>query len=239
VAHARLTPRRSAQGGRRSSSARLAWALSRALAASAAAAPLSCANAVDRAPAATAPASPGDDATAPLARYRSKRLHVSLPLPDGHAWRIDDHSRPELVATHDATRSRVVVSVFNAGQLVGRAQCEELGRQRRLVPSGELRPLEDATTFTEGTYDTRIVVALEPEAPDGALRGHVMAFGGFLRKCYVFVYSTEVRSAAEESTLASRLALARSRVLGGLELDPFDAVARDPEAGPSDVGPPR
>ena len=200
---------------------------------------LSCARVVDPVPAAAPSASAHDDATAPLPRYRSKRLRLSIPLPDGRAWRIDDHSQPGLVATHATTRSRVIVSVFNAGTLVGRAQCEDLARSRNLVPSGDLRRLEDETTFTQGTFDTRIQVALEPEAPDGALRGHVMAFGGFLRKCYVFVYSTEVGSVSDESTLAARLALARSRVLGGLELDPFDSVARDPEAVPSTVGPPR
>jgi hypothetical protein len=199
---------------------------------------LSCAAAPEPPPAAPA-TSTHDDLTGPLPRYRSKRLHLSLPLPDGHAWRIDDHSLPELVATHAASRSRVVVSVFNAGELVGRAQCEDLARSRKLVPAGALRPLEDETTFTQGTFDTRVEVALAPGGPDGALRGHVMAFGGFLRKCYVFVYSTEVSSASDESTLASRLALVRSRVLGGLELDPFDSVARDSEAGPSTVGPPR
>jgi hypothetical protein len=192
-------------------------------------------------PAPRAPVAPAtqEELTGRLPRYRSKRLHLSIPLPDGHAWRIDDHSQPELVATHAPTSSRVVVSAFNAGELVGRAQCEEQARARKLVPDGDLRVLEDETTFTQGTYDTRIEVAVAPQGPDSPLRGHVMAFGGFLRKCYVFVYSTEVGSASAESVLAARLALARSRVLGGLELDPFDSVARDSEAGPSPAGPPR
>jgi hypothetical protein len=226
VAHARLKRPAGSFAG-------LAWAVLGTCA------PLSCARAVDPAPAAAPPASAHDDATGSLPRYRSKRLRLSLPLPDGRAWRIDDHSQPELVATHAASQSRVVVAVFGAGELVGRAQCEALARSRNLVPTGDLRPLEDENTFTQGTFDTRIAVALEPEGPDGVLRGHVMAFGGFLRKCYAFVYSTEVASSSDASTLASRLALARSRVLGGLELDPFDSVARDPEAGPSTVGPAR
>jgi hypothetical protein len=201
--------------------------------------PLSCAKAVEPGPAAPPATAAQDDPTAPLPHYHSKRLRLSIPLPDGRAWRIDDHSQPELVATHAATNSRVVIAVFNAGELVGRAQCEDLARARKLVPTGDLRPLEDQMTFTQGTFDTRIEVALEPRGPSGGLRGHVLAFGGFLRKCYVFVYSTEVASAADESALASRLALVRSRVLGGLELDPFDSVARAPEGGPSTVGPSR
>jgi hypothetical protein len=188
---------------------------------------------------APSPAPTQEELTGHLPRFRSKRLHLSIPLPDGRAWRVDDHSQPELVATHAPTSSRVVVSAFNAGKLVGRAQCEDLARERKLVPTGELRVLEDETTFTQGTYDTRIEVALAPQGPDAPLLGHVMAFGGFLRKCYVFVYSSEVASPSAESVLAARLALARSRMLGGLELDPFDSVTRDPEGGPSTVAPPR
>jgi hypothetical protein len=177
---------------------------------------------------------PDDDR--PLLRYRSHRLALTLPLPDGRAWRIDDHSQPALVATHAPTRSRLVVSVFPADELVGRAQCEELARSRKLVPESDAsteRTVEDEVAITQETFDTRVEVTLEPGGgPDRALGGRVMAFGGFLRKCYAFVYSTEVEAATDEAALSSRLALVRARVLGGLELEPFDAVSRDVPAGP-------
>ncbi|MDP9149219.1 MAG: hypothetical protein M3O36_04655 [Myxococcota bacterium] len=173
-------------------------------------------------------ASSGHDA-GPLPRYHSKRLGVSLPLPDGSEWRIDDHSSPELVATHAQTRSRVVVAVVRTSAVVGRAQCEDLARARKLVPVGDLRTLEDAVTTTQENFDTRVWVAIQPGVgPDHSLVGHVMAFGGFLRKCYVFGYSTVVNGASEEPLLSSRLALARTRILGGLQL-----------ALPSGVGAPR
>ena len=177
---------------------------------------------------------PDDDR--PLPRYRSHRLALSLPLPDGRAWRIDDHSAAALVATHAPTRSRLVVSVFSAGELVGRAQCEELARSRQLVPEEDprtRRTVEDEIAITQETFDTRIEVTLEPgSGPDHSLTGRVMAFGGFLRRCYAFVYSTEVDAASDEAVLSSRLAVVRARVLGGLELEPFDAVSRDPAPGP-------
>ncbi|HEX4449008.1 MAG TPA: hypothetical protein VH044_19845 [Polyangiaceae bacterium] len=167
----------------------------------------------------------------PLPRFHSLRFSLTLPLPDGKAWRIDDHSRPELVATHAPTRSRLVLTVFHADTLVGRTQCEDLARTRKLVPDGDVRALravEDQVAITQGTFDTRVEVALQPgSGPDRSLAGHVMAFGGFLRKCYVFIYSTEVDSASDEAALSSRLAFVRARVLGGLELEPFDAVRRD------------
>jgi hypothetical protein len=172
----------------------------------------------------------------PLPRYHSPRLALSLPLPDGHAWRIDDHSGAELVATHAATRSRVVLATFRADALVGRGQCEALARERRilpLVPEGELHPLEDVSGITQETFDTRTVVAIVPGAgPDQPLVGHVMAFGGFLRKCFVFDFSTEVDGAADEPVLSARLAYARARILGGLVLDPFATVQREGPAAP-------
>jgi hypothetical protein len=145
---------------------------------------------------------------------------VSLALPDGKTWRIDDHSQPDLVATHAPTRSKLLVAVFHADQLVGRTQCEALSRTRNLVPSGDLRTLEDETAFTQETFDTRVWVAIDARGgPGGSLVGYVMAFGGFLRKCFAFVFSTQVDGASDEPVLASRLAFARARILGGLTVD--------------------
>ncbi|HTQ46326.1 MAG TPA: hypothetical protein VMI75_26400 [Polyangiaceae bacterium] len=168
----------------------------------------------------------------PLPHYHSKRLALTVPLPDGHAWRIDDHTQPELVATHEQTHSKVVLAVLRADELVGRQQCEALARDRKLVPDGKLRTLEDAVDVTQENYDTRIWVAVEPgSGPTSPLVGHVLAFGGFLRKCYVFHYSTEVGAAADEPVLSARLAYARERILGGMQLDPFAAVPREKPAG--------
>jgi hypothetical protein len=152
---------------------------------------------------------------------------VSLRLPDGKAWRIDDHSQPELVATHAATRSRVMVAVLRADALVGRQQCEALAVERRLVPRGPMQTLEEAVEMTQETFDTRIRVAIAPgNDPKDPVVGHVMAFGGFLRKCFVFDYSTEASGAAEEEALSARLAVARARILGGLRVDAFGTVDR-------------
>ncbi|HLK38862.1 MAG TPA: hypothetical protein VKU41_19005 [Polyangiaceae bacterium] len=190
-------------------------------------------------PAGVPAAAPADfvDEARPLARYHSKRLALSLPLPDGAAWRIDDHTRPELVATHGTSQSTVVVAVFHADGLVGRTQCEDLARERRLAPADGPRSsttlLADEVTMTQETFDTHIRVALESGASAQApLVGRVTAFGGFLRKCYVFLFSTRVDSAAQEPVLSSRLAFARTRILGGLELDAFASPPRDTRDGP-------
>jgi len=191
-------------------------------------------------PAAEPPARPVaaafSDDPRPLPRYHSRRLALSLPLPDGAAWSIDDHSRPELVATHAPTRSRILVAVMRTDGLVGRSQCEALAREAKLVPSADLSTLEDEVTITQSTFDTRIRVAIEPgDRADRPLVGHVMAFGGFLRKCFVFDFSTEVDGASNAPVLSARLAFARARVLGGLELDPFGKVSRNAPSGPDDA----
>ena len=180
----------------------------------------------------------------PLPRFHSTRFAASLPLPDGRAWRIDDHSKDALVATHAPTRSRVLLATFRAEELVGRSQCEALARERRLVPLDDVHPLEEETGLTQETFDTRTVVAVVPGAtPQQPLVGHVTAFGGFLRKCFVFDFSTEVDGAAEEPILSARLAYARARILGGLKLDPFATVQREapkvpPLAPPAPAPPP-
>jgi hypothetical protein len=174
-----------------------------------------------------------DDSGAPLPRYRSKRLGLSLPLPDGRAWRIDDHSRPELVATHAPTHSRVVVAVLRASENVGRTQCEDMAQAAHVVAEDALETLDDETAVTQGAFDTRVRVALRAgSGPRDRIVGHVMAFGGFLHKCYVFDFSTEVDGAAFEPALSARLAFARTRIFGGLELDPLEGVPRAEPSGP-------
>ena len=159
---------------------------------------------------------------------------MSLPLPRGHEWRIDDHSSSALVATHAPTHSRVVVGVFRADVNVGRSACETMATERKLVPAGPLQPLDDEVTVTQQTFDTRIEVALVPgDSANQPIVGHVLAFGGFLRKCFVFDFSTEVPGAAAESALSARLAFARARILGGLVLDSMDPPMPSAPAGPS------
>ncbi len=106
-------------------------------------------------------------------------------------------------------------------------------RARNLLPPEPLQTLDDEVTTTQENFDTRVRVALRPgTGPEQPIVGDVMAIGGFLRKCYVFDFSTEVAGAADEPALSSRLAFARTRILGGLALDSFGQVPRQEPSGP-------
>ena len=104
---------------------------------------------------------------------------------------------------------------------MNRARCEEKARERGIVPTSELRGIEDTVTVGPEAYDTRLIVGIEA-GKDARLplRGHVLAFGSFIRHCLVFHYESAVPSGAGEQELSSRLAVAKVRILGGLALDP-------------------
>lgn len=163
-----------------------------------------------------------------LAHFRSLRFHLTIPLPDGRSWRIDDHSRPELIATHPATRSTLLVALFTREELMNRQRCEARAREMGLVPSGELRTVEDAVTVGPAAFDTRVWVALAPgTGPGDPLVGHVLAFGSYIHKCLVFHYASEVATDKDEPVLSGRLAVARTRILGGIEVIPFAEPSRE------------
>jgi len=172
------------------------------------------------APAATPPAPryPTEDAS--WGRYHSKRFNLSFPLPDGKAWRIDDHSRPSLFAVHEATGSKVSLLVTQEDDLVNRQKCELRARALGWVSSTTLTTVEDETTIGPEAFDSRIWVALDAKKAGGALEGHVYLFGAFIRRCLLVHVATTVPSAKDEDVLSERLALARARIVRGLTVDP-------------------
>jgi hypothetical protein len=176
---------------------------------------------------------PDDDR--PLKRFHSARFKLSIPLPDGPAWKIDDHTRPQLVATHAPTSSRLTVMTTIEPELMNRQKCELRARESGLVPGGTsedggagFRTVEDTPTIGPEAYDTRVWVMLQPGGKPGtALRGHVFAFGAYIRKCLFVHFESEVSSDRQEDVLSARLATARLRIVGGIALEPFDEPRRE------------
>lgn len=153
-------------------------------------------------------------------RYHSKRFNLSFPLPDGKAWRIDNHSRPSLFALHEATGSKVHVLTTQEDDLVNRQKCELRARALGWVTSTTLTTVDDERTIGPEAYDSRIWVALDAAKQGGALEGHVYLFGAYIRRCLLVHVSTSVASARDEGVLSERLALARARIVRGLTVDP-------------------
>jgi hypothetical protein len=175
-------------------------------------------HAPDHATAASPPRYPSEDAA--WGRYHSKRFQLSFPLPDGKAWRIDDHSRPNLFALHEGTSSRVWVQATQEDELVNRQKCEARARDLGWVTSTKLTTVEDEVTVGPEAYDSRIWVALDAAKPGGAIEGHVYLFGAFIRRCLLVHVSTTIPSAKDEDVLSERLALARARIVRALTIDP-------------------
>lgn len=153
-------------------------------------------------------------------KFHSKRFQVTIPLPDGHAWKIDDHHGPELVAVHLPTDSRLVVVATQEDELMNRQRCSEKARARGWFDERKLDTVEDRVQVGPDAYDSRVWVAVDATSKK-ALVGHVFLFGAFLRQCLLVHLTTTVPSRDDESVLATRLAVGGARIAGGITVDPL------------------
>ena len=154
-------------------------------------------------------------------RYHSKRFQVSISLPDGKSWRIDDHSQPMMRAIHEGTSSKVSIQIEQQDELMNRHKCEERARTVGWVASKTMTTLDQEVIVGPEAYDSKIWVALDAAKPGGAVDGHVYLFGAFLRRCLFVHLETRVPGATDEDILSDRLAVARARMFRGLAIDPL------------------
>jgi hypothetical protein len=162
-------------------------------------------------------------------RFHSARFELSIPFPDGHAWKIDDHRTPLLVATHAATSATFTLELWSEPELMNRQRCEASARTRGRVLDTSFQTVADEVIVGPGPYDTHITVAALPSSlPHRTLSGHVFLFGAYMRKCLFAHYETVEREGEDEATLSARLAVARLQILGGIRVEAFDVpdVAR-------------
>jgi hypothetical protein len=160
--------------------------------------------------------------TKPL-RFHSARFELTVPLPDGHAWKIDDHHGPLLVATHPATSATLTLGISEEPELTNRQKCEAAARTRGLVHDADFQTVDDEVIVGPGPYDSHIVVDAVPSTvPHHVLAGHVFLFGGYMKKCLFVHYETLVRDGEDATTLSDRLAVARLQILGGIRVEAFD-----------------
>lgn len=152
-------------------------------------------------------------------KFHSRRFQLSVPLPDGRDWKIDDHRTPMLVATHAATDSRLTLLGTFEEPLMNRQRCEARAEALGMGRSKTLTTVEDEVHVGPAAYDSRVLVGIDGR-PDGKLEGHVYLFGAFLRRCLLVHLVTSVPSAKDEGVLAARLAIASTRIVEAVALDP-------------------
>ena len=155
--------------------------------------------------------------------YHSARFELTVPFPDGHGWKIDDHHAPQLVATHAATESTLTLELTTESALTNRQRCEAFARERGLVHDDALQTVADEIIVGPGSYDSHVTVAALPAtAPHRSTSGHVFLFGGYMRKCLFVHFETKEREGEDEAALSTRLAVARLQILGGIKVEAFD-----------------
>ncbi len=158
-----------------------------------------------------------------LLRFHSTRFSVSLPLPDGPRWRIDDHKTAMLRATHEGTHSKVELVVWREEELVNRQKCEDRAREKGYGERAGDEVDSEIASVPAG-WDTFVWIGADAPAGKDTTTANLYAFAANVRKCLYFHFSTS----AAPSEISDRLAFMRLRVLGDLRLDSFDVPRQRP-----------
>lgn len=169
------------------------------------------------------------DASAPLGyatddaawgTFHSKRFQLTVPLPAGRQWTIDDHRSAELVASHPPTDSHLTVLVTHEAALMNRERCEARARALGWVTKPTLTTVDDQVIIGPDAFDSRVWVVLDATKDGGGLEGHVYLFGASLRRCLLVHLTTSVPSSRDEGVLAARLAVGSARIVKAIATDP-------------------
>lgn len=192
------------------------------------------------APPAPLPAPPPPPAFAPATEgtFASSRYHLRVPLPEGRAWRIDDHTTPWLSATHAATASTLLVRTWNEEGRATRARCEERARMWQKLPDREPKPgvevLQDRAIDAPAGFDTRLFVALVAQRQGAPINAYAAALGAHAHRCFVWIYTTSASGPGAERVLGERLAAMIEASLAKIAIDSelTPRIPREP-IGPS------
>ncbi len=149
---------------------------------------------------------------------------LRVSLPEGAAWK-GGNDGTFWRATHDATQSSLLVKRWREGSLVDASDCE---RQVLLWKPQLERPsvTADETLRMQalGTYHTDVSLYVTDEHhPRNVVSARLVAYGGSLRECFCFVYSTQAPvSPLSRSILRTRLqvmlqALQRAQLASALD----------------------
>lgn len=184
-------------------------------------------------PSAPAPARPPPAfATGAAGTFRSERFALRLPLPDGGAWRIDDHRGPWLTATHAASASTLIVRSWTEDGRATRARCEERARLWRKLPErAGAEIVQDRAIDAPAGFDTRLLVGVVAGKPGAPIAAFALAMGAHAHRCFVWSYATIAEGPGAEKVVGERLATmveaSLAKVTVESELTP--RIQREPE----------
>jgi|SRR5579859_4829729 len=163
--------------------------------------------------------------------FHSKRFELSMGLPDGNAWKIDDHRSAWLRATHEPTHSALLVRTWAEDSLVTRKACYARAREwEPRLPDLDAAPLiDDKMRLLLGSRDARVAVGVVVRAGQPpSTGGFVVGIVGDVRRCAVVVYETEASGESAEDEIADRLAIVSDRLLPSMKIDQSFAPSREP-----------
>ena len=185
-------------------------------------------------PAATPAPAPAPTAFAalPWGTFSSARFELRLPLPDGHAWRIDDHRGPWLSASHLASESVLVVRSWTEDGRVNRQRCEDRARLWRTFPDpARAEEVKARSVDAPPGFDTFVSIGVLTGKPEEPIAGFALAFGARGHRCFAWAYTTLARGAGAAEVLGERLATMVERSLGKVVVE-SELVPRIPRARP-------
>ena len=124
--------------------------------------------------------------------------------------------------------------------MVNRERCEARAREWRKLPARDGADiLRKDRVSRPPDFDTVLEVGIvaPPARTTGSaapLEGFAMAYGGWLHKCFAWVYATRATGPGAERLVGARLAAMADGSLGGIELDSdlSPRIPREP-VGPS------
>jgi hypothetical protein len=167
--------------------------------------------------------------------FHSKRFELTMGLPDGATWKIDDHRTAWLRAAHEPTHSSLLLRSWAEDSNVTRKGCYARAREwePRLPDLDAERLIDDKTRALLGSRDARVAVGvLVRPGPQPATGGFVVAIVGDVRRCAVVAYQTEASGQSAEDEVADRLAIVSDRLLPSMKPDQSFAPSREPAIPP-------
>jgi hypothetical protein len=168
--------------------------------------------------------------------FHSRRFELSLALPDGSAWKIDDHGSHWLRAEHEPTRSTLLLRSWNEDQIITRTACYARAKEwNPSLPDLAGEPLiDDGMRRLFGDREVRVAAGVRDLAEERRA-GFLVVIDGDVRRCMVIVYETRAEGRDASMTIAERLAFVTDRMLPALKLDPSFAPPRE-QARPPGIG---